>query len=172
MVTAQLTERIEDLIHLPEWHAIHLTVQFFEVRLYLLVIVGMFSLKHSYRSPWTESASQNSADYRRSAVPVSQYRDSLRCPLSKLQHQLSTILQAVDKSLAFVCTAQAATQIENRIVIIQGQNTQIFLQLFETVTNFLGIMLMGFCVGMVELIQHRLVVGIAGVKGMGLHIGL
>ena len=52
------------------------------------------------------------------------------------------MLQAVDKSLAFVCTAQAATQIENRIVIIQGQNTQIFLQLLETVTNFLGIMLM------------------------------
>lgn len=41
MVTAQHTDRIEDLIHLPEWHAIHLTVQFFEVRLYLLVIVGI-----------------------------------------------------------------------------------------------------------------------------------
>ena len=31
---------------------------------------------------------------------------------------------------------------------------------------------MGFCVGMVELIQHRLAIWIAGVKGMGLHIGL
>lgn len=45
MITAELTDRIDDLIHLPEWHAIHLTVQFFEVRLYLLVVVRIILIE-------------------------------------------------------------------------------------------------------------------------------
>lgn len=38
MVPAELANWIDYSVHLPEWHAIHLTVQFFEVRLYLLVV--------------------------------------------------------------------------------------------------------------------------------------
>lgn len=41
MVPAELANWIDYSVHLPEWHAIHLTVQFFEVRLYLLVVVGI-----------------------------------------------------------------------------------------------------------------------------------
>lgn len=41
MVTAQHTDRIDDLIHLPQGHSVHLPVEFIEVRLYLLVIVGI-----------------------------------------------------------------------------------------------------------------------------------
>ena len=61
---------------------------------------------------------------------------------------------------------QATTQIENCVVIIQWQYTQILLQLLESITNLLGIVLMGFCIGMVELIQYRLTIRIARVKGM------
>ena len=43
---------------------------------------------------------------------------------------------------------------------------QILLQLLESITNLLGIVLMGFCIGMVELIQYRQTIRIARVKGM------
>jgi len=81
-------------------------------------------------------------------------------------------LQAVQKGLAFICTAQATTQIENCVVIIQWQYTQILLQLLESITNLLGIVLMGFCIGMVELIQYRLTIRIARVKGMSYRLSL
>ena len=68
--------------------------------------------------------------------------------------------------------AQVATQIEHCVVILQGKHTQILFQFLESVTNFFGIALMGFCVGPVELIQHRPTIGIAGVKGMDFYIGL
>ena len=41
MVTAQLADRIDDLIHLPQGHSVHLLVKLIEIRLYLLIIVGI-----------------------------------------------------------------------------------------------------------------------------------
>ena len=38
MVTAQLADRIDDLVHLPERHPIHQLIQFVEVRFYRPVI--------------------------------------------------------------------------------------------------------------------------------------
>ena len=74
---------------------------------------------------------------------------------------MRAVEDAIPESFAFVCTAQAAAKIENCVVIIQGQYTQILLQFLETVPNLLGISLMGFRIGMVELIQHRLAIWIA-----------
>lgn len=39
MIPAKCTNQIDNLIHLPEWHAAHQLVEFVEVRLYLLVII-------------------------------------------------------------------------------------------------------------------------------------
>ena len=74
---------------------------------------------------------------------------------------MRAVEDAIPESLAFVGTAQAAAKIENCVVIIQGQYTQILLQFLETVPNLLGISLMEFRIGMVELIQHRLAIWIA-----------
>ena len=74
---------------------------------------------------------------------------------------MRAIEDAIAECFAFVGTAQAAAEVEHCVVIIQGQYTQILLQFLETVPNFLGISLMGFCVGPVELIQHRLAIWIA-----------
>ena len=41
MIPAEFANRVYDFIHLPQRHPIHSTVQFFEVRLYLLIIVGI-----------------------------------------------------------------------------------------------------------------------------------
>ena len=39
MICTQLTDRVDDLIHLPEGHAVHLPVEFVEVFFDLLIIV-------------------------------------------------------------------------------------------------------------------------------------
>ena len=41
MIPAELADRVSNAIHLPERHSIHLLVELVEVRLYLLVIVGI-----------------------------------------------------------------------------------------------------------------------------------
>ena len=41
MVTAQFADWIDDLIHLPKRHPIHLLVELIEICLYLLVVIGI-----------------------------------------------------------------------------------------------------------------------------------
>ena len=41
MIPAQLTDRIDNFVHLPERHSVHLLVELMEVRTDLLVIVGI-----------------------------------------------------------------------------------------------------------------------------------
>ena len=41
MIAAESANRIDDLIHLPQRHAIHLLVELMEVRSYLLIVVGI-----------------------------------------------------------------------------------------------------------------------------------
>ena len=41
MIPAELTDRIDDVIHLPQGHSVHLLVELIEVRLYLLVVIGI-----------------------------------------------------------------------------------------------------------------------------------
>ena len=61
-----------------------------------------------------------------------------------------------------------ATEIEYRIVIIQGQDFQIILQFFEAITDSRRVVFAGFRIGAVQLIQHLLAIRIAGIKGMAL----
>lgn len=51
MITAQLADWIDDLIHLSQRHPIHLPVQFFEIRLYLLVIIGIVLVEAFIEQP-------------------------------------------------------------------------------------------------------------------------
>ena len=81
---------------------------------------------------------------------------------------MCAIEDAIAESFAFVGTAQAAAEVEYCIVIIQRQYTQILLQFLEPVTNFLGIALMGFSIGLVELIQNCFAIAIAESKRIGL----
>ena len=56
-------------------------------------------------------------------------------------------MQAVQKCFVFVGGAEAATEVEHRIVIFQRQFTQKFLQLLEPVTNLRRIAFMGLGIG-------------------------
>ena len=61
------------------------------------------------------------------------------------------VLQAVPKGFPFVCIAQSAAEVEHCVVIFQRQGMQIFLQLLETVTDFLWIAFVGFCIGLISI---------------------
>lgn len=79
---------------------------------------------------------------------------------------MCAVLEAVDKCFVFVGDAQAAAQIEHRIIIFQRQFTQEILQFFEFVADFFGIAFMGLDIGLVELVENGLAVTVARVKRM------
>ena len=68
----------------------------------------------------------------------------------------------------FISSAELATEVPNSIVIIQGYAFQKLIQLFESVTDLRRIGFMGFCVGLVELVQYGLTIAIIGIKGVGI----
>ena len=41
MIMAEFTDWIDNLIHLPQGHSVHLLVELVEVRLYLLIVIGI-----------------------------------------------------------------------------------------------------------------------------------
>ena len=45
MIPAESANRIDYSVYLPEWHPIHLPVQLFKIRLYLLVVVGIILIE-------------------------------------------------------------------------------------------------------------------------------
>ena len=79
-------------------------------------------------------------------------------------------MQAIDKCFAFIRTAQSATEVKNCVVICQWEIAEIFFQVFESVANFRRVVFMGFCVGLVELVQYGLTITITEIKGMGIYV--
>ena len=67
--------------------------------------------------------------------------------------------------------AEAAAEIKDGIVIVQGQGFQETLQFLETLADFQWIGFMGFAIGLVELIQNGFAIAAPGVKGMVARIG-
>ena len=86
--------------------------------------------------------------------------------LFQFLHQLDAVMETVDEGLVFVGYADPAAEIEYRIVVIQGQDFQIILQFFEAFPDSRWVGFVRFCVGAVQLIQHRLAIRIAGIKCM------
>ena len=67
--------------------------------------------------------------------------------------------------------AEAAAQVKDCVVIVQGQGFQKRFQFFETVSNFWRIGFVGFAIGLVELIQNGFAIAAPRVKGMVVRIG-
>ena len=79
---------------------------------------------------------------------------------------MCSVLQAVTKGFSFICTAQTAAEIKNRIIICQRQYTQKLFQLLKPVADFRRITLVGFGIGLVQLIQNRLTITVTHVTRM------
>ena len=63
---------------------------------------------------------------------------------------------------------EAATEVEYGIIIFQWQISQQVIQFPEAIPDIRRIRFMGFLIGPEQLIQHRSVFRIAGVKAMAL----
>lgn len=84
---------------------------------------------------------------------------------------MRSINQAVAEGFCLVGCTQAAAQVKNGVVIVQGKGFQKRLQFFETLADFRWIGFMGFAIGLVELIQNGFAIAAPGVKGMVVRIG-
>ena len=90
----------------------------------------------------------------------------------KFLHQICTILKTVEESFMFVSSTDLATKVPYGIIIIQGQAAQEVIQFLEAVADFRWIGFMGFCVGLVELIQYVFAIASTGIKGVGIYVHL
>ena len=86
--------------------------------------------------------------------------------LFQLHHQLCAVVDAIKESLLLICRAKATAQVEDGIVVIQRQIFQKGIQFFEAVPDTRWIVFVRFCVGAVQLMQHRFAIRITGVKRM------
>ena len=79
---------------------------------------------------------------------------------------MRSINQAVAESLFLVGCTQAAAEVKNGVVIVQGQGFQKTLQFFETFADLRWIGFMGFGIGLVELVENGFSIAVPGIKGM------
>ena len=66
---------------------------------------------------------------------------------------MRTILEAVEESFVFIGTTEAAAEIENGIIIFQRKGAEKFFQFLKSFADFQWVGFVGFCVGLVQLIQ-------------------
>ena len=83
---------------------------------------------------------------------------------------MRSILDAVYKCLAFVGTTKPAAEVEDGIVIFQRKVAEKVIQFLESVPDLRWVGFVGFCVGLVELIQDGFTIGIAQIDGVLVHV--
>ena len=84
---------------------------------------------------------------------------------------MCAIEQAVTEGFFLVGCAQAAAEVKDSVIIVQGQSFQKTLQFLETFADFGWIVFVGFCVGLIELIENSYSVAVPGIKGMVACVG-
>ena len=84
---------------------------------------------------------------------------------------MCTIKQAVAEGFFLVGGTQAAAEVKDGVVIVQGQGFQETLQFPETLADFQRIRFVGFGIGLVELIQDGFGIAVPRIKGMVVRIG-
>ena len=90
--------------------------------------------------------------------------------LFKFAHQICTVLETIDKSFMFIGATEATTEVEDGIVIFKREGAEEFFQFLESVADLRWVGFVGFCVGLVELIQYGFAIAIAGIKVMGSYV--
>ena len=77
-------------------------------------------------------------------------------------------MEAVEECFVLVSSTETTAEIADSVVVAQRQGVQKFLQFLKTVTDFSRIALVGFSIGLVELIQDGFAIAIAKNERMGL----
>ena len=81
------------------------------------------------------------------------------------------INQAVAEGFFLVGCTQAAAEIKDGIVIVQGQGFQETLQFLETIADFRWVGFVGFGIGLVELVKNSFTITIPRIKWMVACVG-
>lgn len=81
------------------------------------------------------------------------------------------VLQAVMEGFPLVGGAEAAAEIKDGIVIVQGQGCQETLQFLETIADFRWVGFVGFGIGLVELVKNSFTITIPRIKWMVACVG-
>ena len=81
------------------------------------------------------------------------------------------IEQAVAESFFLIGCTQAAAEVKDGIVIVQGQGFQKTLQFFETFADSRRIGFVGFGIGLVKLVENGFTIAVPGIKGMVVRVG-
>ena len=84
---------------------------------------------------------------------------------------MCAIEQAVAEGFFLVGCTQAAAEVKNGVVIVQGQGFQETLQFLEALADFRWIGFVGFGIGMVELVENGFSIAAPRVKGMVACVG-
>ena len=85
------------------------------------------------------------------------------CPLV---YATNLVTLAVAEGFFLVGCTQAAAEVKDGVVIVQGQGFQKTLQFFETLADFWRIGFVGFGIGLVELVENGFSIAVPGIKGM------
>jgi len=78
----------------------------------------------------------------------------------------------VAKGFFLICRTQAAAEVKDGIVIAQGQGFKETLQFLEAFADLRRIEVVGFGVGLVELIENGFGVAAPGIKGMVVRVSI
>lgn len=84
---------------------------------------------------------------------------------------MCAVLETVKESFVFVGCTQAAAEVKDGIVVVQGQRFQEALQLLETFADFRRVGFVGFCVSLVELVENSFSIAVSGIKGIVACVG-
>ena len=82
------------------------------------------------------------------------------------------INQAVAEGFCLVGSTQAAAEVKDGVVITQGQGFKETLQFLEAFADFGWIGVVGFCIGLVELIENGFGVSVPSIKGMVVRVSI
>ena len=84
---------------------------------------------------------------------------------------MRSIEQTMAEGFFLVSRTQAAAEVKDGVVIVQGQGFQETLQFLETLADFRRIGFVGFGIGLVELVANSFSVAVPGIKGMVACVG-
>ena len=84
---------------------------------------------------------------------------------------MASDLQALFESFSLIFCGDAAAEVKDGVVIIQGKGFQDGFQFGKTFPDLRWGGFMGFGIGLVQLVQHRFATAAPVIKGMGIYIG-
>ena len=79
-------------------------------------------------------------------------------------------MEAVEEGFMLVRDTEAAAEVKDGVIIVQGKAAEELFQFLKTVADFWRIGFVGLCIGLVQLIQDSFAIAVTGIKGVSLYV--